>query len=176
MTDDSPRERTTGRADSRSRDEPGAGRAAPDATSTARSVGLGLKGGVFATVVMTVFRMPISESLPPTANFWAHYFGGDPDDHPGPAFALHLLYGIVGGGLFGLLFTDTAEESETRAGIELRDLAKGLAFGLGSSLFGTHVVLRHLIGMDLDADETLIFHAGHVIYGLALGAWIGSNR
>jgi hypothetical protein len=30
--------------------------------------------------------------------------------------------------------------------------------------------------MDLDADEALIFHVGHAIYGIALGAWVGSNR
>ena len=29
--------------------------------------------------------------------------------------------------------------------------------------------------MDLATDESAVFHAGHLIYGLALGAWLGSR-
>jgi hypothetical protein len=53
---------------------------------------------------MTAFRMPLSDLLPPRADFWARFVG------------------------------------------------------------------------DLAQDEALIFHVGHVIYGLTLGAWVDSNR
>lgn len=157
---------------------PAPGETDPGECSTPRpleSLVLGLKGGAFATLVMTVFRMPISHSLPPTANFWARFVGnGDPDDYPIPAFVLHILYGIVGGGIFGVLYD--RRRGQTRAGIELVDLARGLVYSLAFSAFGSRVVLRRLVGMDLEPDEALIFHVGHVIYGIALGAWVGSNR
>lgn len=144
-------------------------------TRPLRSLVLGLKGGAFATLVMTTFRMPISRSLPPTADFWAHYVGdGAPEDHPVPAFVLHVLYGVLGGGLFGVFYDRRV--GRTRAGIEIVDLARGLGFSLVFSLFGSWVVLRRLVSMDLEADEALIFHVGHAIYGIALGAWVGSNR
>lgn len=144
-------------------------------TGRIRSFALGLRGGTIATIVMTAFRMPISGSLPPTADFWAHYIGsGDADDYPVAAFVLHFVYGAVGGGLFGALFSHGG--GKTRAGIELSDLARGVVYSLVFSLFGSRVVLRWMIGMDLERDEALIFHVGHLIYGLTLGAWIGSNR
>jgi hypothetical protein len=126
---------------------------------------------------MTAYRMPISGSLPPTANFWARFVGdGSPEEYPLQAFVLHLIYGAAGGALFGTLFSDTTTGSDSRVGIELRDLLSGLGFGLGGSLFGTRVVLGRLVGMDLSRDEALIFHVGHLIYGVTLGAWLGSNR
>lgn len=139
-----------------------------------RSVGLGLSGGAFATFLLTVFRMPISDSLPPTANFLARYVGGDPGEYPWTSFVLHFVYGIGAGGLFGLLIRQ--RDDSTRAELELRDIALGLVFSLVLSLFGSRIVLNRVVGMDLKSDEALIFHVGHVIYGLALGAWIGSKQ
>jgi len=37
------------------------------------------------------------------------------------------------------------------------------------------VLLRGLLDEDLDPDEALIFHLSHVIYGITLGAWLGSR-
>ena len=139
-----------------------------------RSVLLGLSGGGFATLVMTLFRMPISASLPPTADFLARYLGGDPEEYGLSAFVLHVVYGVAGGGFFGLLVFGRGGGS--RAGIELRDITLGLGYSLVLSLFGSRVVLKRLVGMELTVDEALIFHVGHAIYGLALGAWVGSKR
>jgi hypothetical protein len=36
-------------------------------------------------------------------------------------------------------------------------------------------MLQWLLDMDLDTDEPAVFHAGHLIDGLALGAWVGSR-
>lgn len=147
----------------------------PVDTGRIRSFVLGLKGGAIATIVMTAFRMPISHSLPPTANFWAHYIGsGDADSYPIIAVILHVMYGVVGGGFYGMLFSRT--DSETRAGIELSDLVRGAGYSLALSLFGSRMILQRMIEMDLERDEALIFHVGHLIYGLTLGTWIGSNR
>ena len=65
------------------------------------SLQLGLNGGFVATVAMTAFRMPISESLPPSAHLCAQYLGGeDPSQYRLLALELHLLYGMVTGGFF----------------------------------------------------------------------------
>lgn len=139
-----------------------------------RRVRLGLLGGLVATVVMTAFRMPISESLPPTAAFWARYVGGgDEDDYPLQALALHLTYGSLAGGVYGALCgSDRLPSTVVR---ERRGMLCGTAYGLLLSVFGVRVVLARLLGMDLEPDERLVFHAGHLVYGFTLGTWFGSK-
>lgn len=140
--------------------------------STLRRVALGLVGGLVATVAMTAFRLPISESPPPTAAFWAKYIGGgEPEDHPIAGMALHLGYGAAGGILFGLI--------PTSAGSALAREQRGVILGLGYSIllsvFGERAILERLLEMDLSPDERFVFHVGHVVYGLTLGAWVGSK-
>lgn len=140
--------------------------------STLRRVGLGLVGGLVATVAMTVFRFPISESPPPTAAFWAKFLGGgEPEDHPIAGLVLHLGYGAAGGILFGLI--------PTSAGSALAREQRGVLLGLGYSIllsfFGERAILARLLGMDLSPDERFVFHVGHVVYGLTLGTWVGSK-
>jgi hypothetical protein len=43
------------------------------------------------------------------------------------------------------------------------------------SVFGTQVVLNELLDTQLEADELTLFHAGHLVYGISLGAWVGSR-
>jgi hypothetical protein len=139
-----------------------------------RSLRLGAKGGFVATVAMTAFRMPISESLPPSAHFCAQYLGGeDPSQYRLLALGLHLLYGTVAGGLFAWWFTDRVASEPGRA--ESYGLLFGSIYGLISSVFGIHVVLDRLLGLDLAFDEIVIFHASHAIYGATLGAWVASE-
>ncbi len=131
-------------------------------------------GGAVATVVMTAFRIPITDSLPPTAQFWAKYVGDEgPDAYPVQALVLHLLYGMGAGAVFGAVFTPQSEGPEVRQ--ERRGTALATGYGLLLSVFGTRVVLKRLLGLDLEPDERWIFHLGHAIYGLTLGAWLGSN-
>ena len=138
------------------------------------SLQLGLNGGFVATVAMTAFRMPISESLPPSAHLCAQYLGGeDPSQYRLLALGLHLLYGMVTGGFFAWGFTDLTPNEPGRA--ESYGLLLGSIYGLCSSVFGIHVVLDRLLGLDLELDEVVIFHASHVIYGAALGAWVASE-
>mgnify|MGYP005860042591 CR=1 FL=1 len=48
-------------------------------------------------------------------------------------------------------------------------------FGIASSLFGNQIMLNELLDIQLEADELTLFHAGHLVYGIALGAWVGSR-
>lgn len=135
---------------------------------------LGLEGGLVATAVMTAFRIPISHSLPPTGAFWAKFVaGGRPDDHPVPALVLHATYGALAGAVFASAFVPRVRGSD--ADRELAGALWGTIYGLALSAFGLRAVLGGLLGMDLDRDERLVFHAGHVVYGLTLGVWLGSN-
>ena len=135
---------------------------------------LGAWSGLVATAVMTVFRMPLSRSPPPTAYFWARFVGhGEPADHGAVGLLLHLAYGTAAGGLFGVLFTapttGSALERE-RTGVVL-----GVVYAMALSVFGERVLLRGLLDMDPDADERFVFHLSHLVYGLTLGAWVGSR-
>ncbi|RBI61894.1 hypothetical protein DMJ13_14180 [halophilic archaeon] len=127
---------------------------------------------------MTVFREPVARSLPPTAAFIAKFTGGRPGDHPVGALALHLLYGTAAGGVFGGLVGASDDErvaAELGASEETVGLVAGTAYALALSAFGERVLLGRLLDMDLEDDELMIFHAGHVVYGVALGAWVGSR-
>lgn len=134
----------------------------------------GIQAGFVATCIMTAFRLPILRSLPPSANFWSQYVtGGDPDDHPIAGLALHLLYGTSAGAVFGGLFA--LQSAERSIEPEQRGLVWGSVYGMGLSAFGSQIMLEELLEIRLEADELALFHAGHLVYGLALGAWIGSR-
>lgn len=134
----------------------------------------GAKGGFIGTVVMTTFRVPIARSLPPTADFWAKYVGaGGPDEYTIQGILLHLLYGAGSGVVFASFCSPRETGSEAKK--ERQGILRGAVFGLLLSVFGVQVVLKRLLDMDLEPDERLIFHVSHAIYGLTLGAWIGSN-
>lgn len=137
----------------------------------------GATGGLVATLVMTAYRLPISQSLPPTALFWAKYVaGGEESDHPIAGLLLHLLYGVGGGVLFGVLSSVSSESvSSDTARREQVGLFSAVVYGLALSAFGERVVLEGLLGLDPDDDERLVFHVSHVVYGLTLGTWFGSR-
>ncbi len=120
---------------------------------------------------MTAYRLPVARSLPPTATFWAKYVGGgDPSDYPVVALVLHLLYGAGGGVAFASAF-----RASERTPTEWEGVAAGTIFGVVLSVFGSRVVLGELLDRSLDPDEALVFHVGHLVYGLTLGTWIGSR-
>ncbi len=139
-----------------------------------RRLAQGAVAGLHATAVMTLFRLPVTDSLPPTAEFWARFVGdGDPDDYPGPALALHLLYGTCGGVGFAALFDRVARATTVQR--ERRGALLGSLYGIGLSAVGRRVILEGFLEMDLDADERWVFLVSHVVYGLALGTWLGSR-
>lgn len=139
-----------------------------------RGLVTGLGGGVVATVVMSAFREPISKSPPPTAWFWAKFVaGGEPTDHPVAGLLLHVVYGVGGGAAFGALVGDRLGDSEVER--EARATLFGLVFGLVLSGFGSTVILKRLLDLDLERHERFVFHVSHVVYGLTLGTWLGSR-
>lgn len=136
----------------------------------------GAVGGLVGTIVMTAYRLPIARSLPPTAAFWEQYVGsGDAEDYPLIGLALHLGYGIGAGAVFGALLQGTDIRRRPEHLQEITSIVLGTAYGLALSVFGSRVVLGRVLDMDLDPDESLVFHVGHVVYALTLGTWIGSR-
>ncbi|GAA5046557.1 hypothetical protein [Haladaptatus pallidirubidus] len=149
-------------------------RESADTVTIARSFGRGLVGGLIATVVMTAYRIPIARSLPPTAAFWARFVGDEEaSEYPVVGLVLHLVYGMVGGGFFALLFERRVVESGQMD--EKRGTIWGAVYGFLLSVFGIHVVLKRVLRMNPQSDERFIFHVSHLIYGVTLGAWLGSR-
>ncbi len=137
------------------------------------AVTYGSLGGFVATLSMTVFRMPTSKSLPPTAEFWAKFVGsGEPEEYPAIALVLHFLYGIGSGVMFALISPGRSEPDEIA---ESKGALLGTVYGTVLSIFGARVVLSRILDLNLDTDELLVFHISHVVYGLTLGTWVGSR-
>lgn len=135
----------------------------------------GVAGGLIATVLMTLYRFPVFRALPPTAELWAKYVAdGPPESHPGTGLVLHFLYGGVAGGLFGAAISALGLRSDRDGGLWLIGLS--LAYSLALSGFGTRFVFRWLLDEDLDPNEAVTFHLGHVVYGLALGTWMSRSE
>lgn len=148
-------------------------RSSPDPDLTTATV-RGVQAGFVATLIMTAFRLPILRSLPPTANVWArHVSGGEPEDHPVIGLVLHLVYGTASGAAFGALYATLDQNRAIEP--EQRGLLWGTVYGMGLSWFGSQVVLPGLLDARPDADELALFHAGHLVYGISLGAWVGSR-
>ena len=135
----------------------------------------GVVGGIIATAIMTLYRFPVFRALPPTAEFWASVVsGGKPEQYPVIAFFLHFVYGAGAGGVFGYLFSKLRFRSERERRLGATVLA--LCYGVALSVFGTRVIFRHILDERLEPDEAIIFHVGHVIYGLTLGTWMSSRE
>lgn len=177
-------ESTSGRSSGRSESARGPHRRERAATerdrrSTWRRIRRGAEGGALATAVMTVYRLPVTRSLPPSAEFWTQFVaGGSPDDHPLPALVLHVVYGVVAGTVFAAAFPSREPVAEAGYGPpspsgEVKTTLIGLAYGLALSWFGERVMLDAVL--DVDPDDRFAFHVGHVLYGITLGAWVGTR-
>lgn len=68
----------------------------------------------------------------------------------------------------GTSLLDFRNERERDLGV----IGLALMYGLALSVFGTRFVFHYLLDEKLEPDEAVIFHVGHVIYGLTLGTWI----
>lgn len=143
--------------------------------SLLRGVLNGAIGGLLATVTMTIYRLPIARSLPPTEEFWEQYGPGDAEGGPLIALLLHLGYGTGGGIAFGAAFARLVPDFDSDGKRETTSIGLGLLYGGLLSLFGSRVLLSRVLGMDLDPDEVLVFHVSHAIYALTLGTWVGSR-
>jgi hypothetical protein len=128
------------------------------------SVIAGLAGGLAATIVMTVLMRVMSDGgPPPTAGLVSTFAGGEPEDHAMPGMVLHLVYGIVAGGVFAV--------GAPVIGVEFESIAVAVGLGL---LYGVVLMfwMRAVIGMEPDREMMLTFGTVHVVYGLVLGAFL----
>ena len=138
------------------------------------SVWRGIKGGLVATIVMTVFRLPMFRALPPTAEFWATYLGEKPAEaYQFHGLVLHVVYGSMAGAAFGPVFAIANRHYPGNR--NYLALLTGLIYGVILSLIGTRLIFPYLLREDLQEDEALVFHVGHIIYGLTLGMWFGTH-
>lgn len=139
-----------------------------------RSTRRGAIGGLAATVGMTVYRIPVFRALPPTAEFWSRYVaGGEPADHPFPGLVLHVLYGTVGGAIFGAL--TSVRPIRDPIVRERLYLVAGLLYGLLLSVIGSRIIFVYLLGRKLRPEHAVVFHVGHAIYGVTLGTFMAAD-
>jgi hypothetical protein len=56
---------------------------------------------------------------------------------------------------------------------EIKITLYGLLYGIALSAFGEWIVLNRIL--DVEPDDRFAFHVGHVLYGITLGAWVGTR-
>lgn len=132
----------------------------------------GVIGGVVATIVMTMGMMILGDGgPPPTAGLVAKIAGGEPEEYNMPGMLLHMIYGVGAGVVFatgvpmiGLSFDSTAVT-----------VGLGLVYGMVLMIGGMVFWMRTVLGMEPDRDTMGMFGTVHVIYGVVLGAVLGSG-
>jgi hypothetical protein len=134
------------------------------------SIIAGLAGGLAATIVMTALMMVMGDGgPPPTARLVAKFAGGEPEDHAMPGMVLHLVYGVVAGGVFAV--------GAPVVGVEFESIAVavglGLLYGVVLMVGGMVFWMRTVIGVEPDRDTMVMFGTVHVVYGIVLGALLG---
>ncbi|MFB6149452.1 MAG: hypothetical protein ABEJ48_07295 [Halobacteriales archaeon] len=136
------------------------------------SIAAGLAGGLVATIVMTAVMMVMGDGgPPPTASLVAKFAGGDPEEYAMPGMVLHLLYGIVAGGVFAV--------GVPVLGLSLGSIGLavglGLVYGIVLMIGGMVFWMRMVIGMEPDKGMMVMFGTVHVVYGVVLGAFLGAG-
>lgn len=120
---------------------------------------------------MTGFMMTLGDdSPPPTALFWSKYVeNGDPDEYMMQGMILHLIYGIIAGGVFAI--------GVGILGVSVVGLGSGLLWGLvyGVLLFVGAAVfwMKLVLGLDADTSMVGLFLFFHLVCGIILGGWVG---
>jgi hypothetical protein len=133
----------------------------------------GLAGGLVATIVMTMLMMVMGDGgPPPTARLVAKFAGGEPEDYAMPGMVVHMLYGIIAGVVFALGVPALGIIDLGSIGLAV---AAGLVYGLVLMIGGMVFWMRMIIGMEPDGNMMRMFGTVHVVYGLVLGAFIGTG-
>lgn len=132
----------------------------------------GLAGGLVATIVMTALMMAMGDGgPPPTAALVAKFADGQPADHEMPGMVLHLVYGVVAGGVFAV--------GVPLVGLGLGSIGVavglGIVYGVVLMVGGMAFWMRTVIGMEPDRDTVVTFATVHVVYGVVLGAFLGAG-
>jgi hypothetical protein len=133
----------------------------------------GLAGGLVATLVMTLLMLVMGDGgPPPTARLVAKFAGGEPDAYAMPGMLLHFAYGIGAGAVFALGVPALGIIDLGSIGLAV---AAGFAYGLVLMIGGMVFWMRMVIGMEPDGDMMKTFGTVHVVYGLVLGAFVGTG-
>jgi hypothetical protein len=136
------------------------------------SLTAGLAGGLLATIGMTALMMAMGDGgPPPTAMLVAKVAGGEPADYAMPGMILHLIYGIVAGGVFAVgvpLLGLSLDSIVVATGL-------GLVYGIVLMIGGMVFWMRMIIGMEPDKQMMTMFGTVHVVYGVVLGAFLGAG-
>jgi hypothetical protein len=133
----------------------------------------GLAGGLVATIVMTIVMMVMGDGgPPPTARLVARFAGGEPEEYAMPGMVLHVLYGIGAGVVFALGVPALNIIDLGSIGLAA---AAGFVYGLVLMIGGMVFWMRVVIGMEPDGDMMKMFGTVHVVYGVVLGAFMGTG-
>ncbi|WP_254820825.1 hypothetical protein [Haloglomus halophilum] len=133
----------------------------------------GLAGGLVATIVMTMLMMVMGDGgPPPTARLVAKFAGGEPEEYAMPGMLLHFAYGIGAGVVFALGVPALNIIDLESIGLAI---VAGFVYGLVLMIGGMVFWMRMVIGMEPDGDMMKMFGTVHVVYGLVLGAFIGTG-
>jgi hypothetical protein len=133
----------------------------------------GLAGGLVATIVMTMLMMVMGDGgPPPTARLVARFAGGEPEKYAMPGMVLHVLYGIGAGVVFALGVPALNIIDLGSIGLAA---AAGFVYGLVLMIGGMVFWMRMVIGLEPDGDMMRMFGTVHVVYGVVLGAFMGTG-
>ncbi len=136
------------------------------------SIVAGLGCGLVATILMTAVMMAMGDGgPPPTADLVAKLRGGASEEHAMPGMVLHVLYGVGAGAAFAV--------GAPLLGVDLGSLGiaigAGAVYGVALAIGGMVFWMRLVLGMDPDRRTMSTFGTVHVVYGVALGAFVGSG-
>lgn len=125
----------------------------------------GLLGGLLGAIA-TGAMLLTNDDPGPAAVVWAKYLGdGDPTHYETHGNAVHLVYGVVAGGLFALLAGWLSLGVSSLGGALLWAIVWSAVLALLAVGFWTRLVL----GADPDAEALAAMGIMHLVFGLALG-------
>jgi hypothetical protein len=129
-------------------------------------------GGLVATIAMTALMLTMGDdSPPPTALLWAKVTGGDPEEAMMPGMVLHLLYGVIAGGV--LAAVALAGLLPMSVGSLVGGLVTGVVYGLVLFVVAAVVWMRGVLGMEPEMQQAGGFLLFHLVYGVVLGGFLG---
>jgi len=131
----------------------------------------GLAGGLVATIVMAIVMMVAGDDDPPPAMLLAKVAGGEPGEYEMPGMVLHLLYGTVAGVVFALGVPAVGLGFDTL----LVATGLGIVWGIVLLIIGMVFWMKAVIGADADREMMMRFVVLHLLYGVVLGAFLGTG-
>lgn len=131
----------------------------------------GLTGGFAAAIVMAVLQVLFDGPSPSTV-FWSNYVGGSGSSSSRlPGLLLHLLYGVVAGGLFVFLMDVLGVSLVTATAAVM----VGLVWGLLLFVVGVAWWMVVVLGLEPTRRRVVASLILHLLYGVVLGGWLHLN-